>query len=74
MSKVEQVESLDDIFVELLEKLDIDDSEKINLVNDFSNKTVSEQLLMVKMFESRVKSEQEKIQQRYVEQNKRRMF
>lgn len=74
MSKVEQVESLDDIFVELLKKLDIDDSEKINLVNDFSNKTVSEQLLMVKMFESRVKSEQEKIQQRYVEQNKRRMF
>jgi hypothetical protein len=74
MSKVEQVESLDDIFVELLEKLDIDDNEKINLVNDFSNKTVSEQLLMVKMFESRVKSEQEKIQQRYVEQNKRRMF
>ncbi len=74
MSKVEQVESLDDIFVELLEKLDIDDNEKINLVNDFSNKTVSEQILMVKMFESRVKSEQEKIQQRYIDENKRRMF
>ena len=73
MGNIEQLESLDDMFVALLERLNIEDEEKINLVNDFSNKTVSQQMLMIKMFESRVKSEQEQIQQRYVEQNKRRI-
>ena len=72
MGSVENLESLDDMFLALLQQLNIPEDEKTDLVNDFSDKSLSEQMLMLKIFEGRVKSEQEQIQQRYVEsQNKR---
>ena len=72
MGSVENLESLDDMFLALLQQLNIPEDEKTDLVNDFSDKSLSEQMLMIKIFEGRVKSEQEQIQQRYVEsQNKR---
>lgn len=72
MGSVENLESLDDMFLALLQQLNIPEDEKTDLVTDFSDKSLSEQMLMLKIFEGRVKSEQEQIQQRYVEsQNKR---
>ncbi len=72
MGSVENLESLDDMFLALLQQLNIPEDEKTDLVTDFSEKSLSEQMLMLKIFEGRVKSEQEQIQQRYVEsQNKR---
>ena len=72
MGSVENLESLDDMFLALLQQVNIPEDEKTDLVTDFSDKSLSEQMLMIKIFEGRVKSEQEQIQQRYVEsQNKR---
>ena len=72
MESVENLESLDDMFLALLQQLNIPEDEKTDLVTDFSDKSLSEQMLMLKIFEGRVKAEQEQIQQRYVEsQNKR---
>ena len=72
MGSVENLESLDDMFLALLQQLNIPEDEKTDLVTDFSEKSLSERMLMLKIFEGRVKSEQEQIQQRYVEsQNKR---
>lgn len=72
MGNVENLENIDDVFTTLLTKLDLPDHEKIDLMKDFSEKSLSQQILMVKIFEGRLKSEQEQIQQRFVEsQNKR---
>lgn len=73
MNKIEILESAEARFAEVLTKIDLDDQEKIDLLTEFSTKPLSEQLLMIKVFESRVKSQEEQIQQRFVEEQKRRV-
>lgn len=73
MNKIEILESAEARFAEVLTKIDLDDQEKIDLLTEFSAKPLSEQLLMIKVFESRVRSQEEQIQQRFVEEQKRRV-
>ena len=73
MNKIEILESAEARFAEVLTKIDLDDQEKIDLLTVFSTKPLSEQLLMIKVFESRVRSQEEQIQQRFVEEQKRRV-
>ena len=73
MNKIEILESAEARFAEVLTKIDLDDQEKIDLLTEFSTKPLSEQLLMIKVFESRVRSQEEQIQQRFVEEQKRRV-
>jgi hypothetical protein len=73
MNEIEILESAEARFAAVLSKIDLDDQEKIDLLTEFSAKPLSEQLLMIKVFESRVKSQEEQIQQRFVEEQKRRV-
>ena len=73
MNKIEILESAEARFAAVLTKIDLDDQEKIDLLTEFSAKPLSEQLLMIKVFESRVRSQEEQIQQRFVEEQKRRV-
>ena len=50
--------NLDELFTELLTKVNLTDEEKIKYMHDFDEKSLSEKMVLVKLIEGKAKTEQ----------------
>ena len=50
--------NLDELFTELLTKVNLTDEEKIKYMHDFDEKSLSEKMVLVKLIEGKAKAEE----------------
>ena len=50
--------NLDELFTELLNKVNISDEEKMKYMNEFDEKSLSEKMVLVKLIEGKAKAEE----------------
>ena len=50
--------NLDELFTELLTKVNLTDEEKIKYMHDFDEKSLSEKMVLVKLIQGKAKTEQ----------------
>ena len=50
--------NLDELFTELLNRVNLSDEEKIRYMNDFDEKSLSEKMVLVKLIQGKAKTEE----------------
>ena len=50
--------NLDELFTELLNRVNLSDEEKIRYMNDFDDKSLSEKMVLVKLIQGKAKTEE----------------
>ena len=58
--------NLDELFTELLNKVNLTDEEKIRYMNDFDDKSLSEKMVLVKLIQGKAKIEEAQRQEKII--------